>query len=207
MRRRLNFENPEFFILKFKRKPKMWTIETIHDLWLRTCERGAIQRNHLRAVTNEIVSKIPTQGEKNNPKQVVYCAIPDSDKIRTYSFSYHHDFRSYGVSEDRLSFSTDKVKARDEKIDFLLNNELAFELGEKYHKAKKHTSDLQYVVENILWEMVYEELRKKYKKEFPPNVIIVSISDRKYYVTVEDKYGYYLKFKWQMEVTNDEVKF
>ena len=116
-------------------------------------------------------------------------------------------YQGYGVSEDRLSFSTDKVKGREEKIDFLLNNELAFELGEKYQEAKRYTSDLQYVVEHILWEMIYDELRKKYKDEFPPNVIVVSISDRKYYVTVEDKYGYYLKFKWQMEVTNDVVKF
>jgi len=207
MRRRLNFENPEFFILKFKRKPKVWTIESIHELWMRVSERGNKQRNRLREVTNEIVSKIPKQGDSRYSKQVVYCSIPGSDKIKTYSFSYHHDFRSYGVSEDRLSFSTDKVKGREEKIDFLLNNELAFELGEKYQEAKRYTSDLQYVVEHILWEMIYDELRKKYKDEFPPNVIVVSISDRKYYVTVEDKYGYYLKFKWQMEVTNDVVKF
>jgi hypothetical protein len=50
----VNFKNTYFFEFKFKRKPKNWTIEQVHELWLRAKERTNQRRSELKKCINDI---------------------------------------------------------------------------------------------------------------------------------------------------------
>ena len=81
---------------------------------------------------------------------------------------------------DRLTFSKDPVRGRDEKIEFILNNEKVFEMGEKYRQLDRMLSYLHYNIFDLLWYEVEEFLRKEFKevKYFKEDVIKISIGNK-----------------------------
>ena len=66
----------------------------------------------------------------------------------------------------------------------------------RIHELYKFTSRrFQYVLSEILFEEVFEKLRKKYKGEVPPQILSVKISDKIYITSSKDRSTYYTKFE------------
>ena len=196
------WNNSEYFERRFKRKPKVWTIEEIHSLWQGACVRSEARWKIISDYTKEIVNQIP---KNDRGEHVIYFKHDKNSTLMQYKFSYHRDWKSYGVSTDTVSFST-----REEKLEFFTANELAFEMGQKYYELKKMSSDLNHKVKYFMWEMVEAKLQKHFRDldVIPPDVFVIDISDRKYYVELDTqhRYGGYLKFHFKGECTEGSLK-
>jgi hypothetical protein len=199
MRRRLNMYLgfPEEFKEKFGRMPKVWTIEEVHDLWLRTLERYNKKRDITRALWNEIIKGMSP--EEKEPFSIYY-EDNEENKITKYTFSWSESWDGYGVSTDwnGIKFSDNPKKAREEKIDFIINNEKAFEYGERYHKVQEENKEiLSWIVQETLFNMIDEKLREHFKNtdEKPKQVFKIKISDKQYYITASGD-GLHSKRAW-----------
>jgi hypothetical protein len=192
-----------WFEQKFKRKPKNWTFEEIHDLWIRVGERSEKRRQELLRYQDLIIKEIP---KNDKGERLLYFMLRDD--LYSYNFRYRDDFKSYGVSTNLVRFSTDKITARSEKIDFIISNEKQFEMGKQYRYLDKMCSHKHYRVFEILWRNVEEYLQKSFK-DLPylkTDVFIISISNKKYYVKVDEQHRFsYKKFHFGGEVTDGEI--
>jgi hypothetical protein len=191
----LNFEK-SYFEYKFRRKAKVWTIEMVHDLWLRAKDRGEYRRKDLTDCIDEIVNTIePTN--KNHRQDPEYRVYYNSGKnICYYNISKSSLGFGYGYSRDMVKFGT-----RDEKLTFLLANQTAFDLGEKMRRLEKLCSNQHYRVKDILNKMIEENLRKKLTDYDRNDVIIVQISDKSYFVKIDSSHFPYKSFELLNEVT------
>jgi len=153
--KRVNFlwNNKSYFEHKFKRNPKVWTIEEVHDLWKRACARSNSRWKIISDYTKEIVKHIP---KNDRGEYVVYFKHDKSPKLMQYKFSYNRDWKSYGVSTDTVSFSN-----REEKLEFFTANELAFEMGQKYYELKIERYDERFTSKIALQTIVASGLKKK----------------------------------------------
>ena len=201
----INFLKSEYFEYKFKRSPKFWTIEQLYDLYLRTLERTNKRREVLKSIQSEIVKEITPNGGKEyityfytfkNYKNKKIGEL--SDQIHKYTFSWVEKWKCYGSHENIVRFDKSVSENRDEKLQLILSNEKAFELGQKYYYARRMESYLDRYVHNVMWEVIESKLRKKFKgvNFLISRIMIVDIGPIKYYVEVEDKY-YTKSFKFK----------
>lgn len=191
---------PDLFVKRYKRRLKNWTIDEVHDLWLRACDRGAKRYQEKAKYNDKIVKEVPAneRGEhivyfthRNDPKNICY-----------YNFRYHQDWKGYGVSQNRV-----ELKSRDEKLTFLLaKDQKLFDMGQEYHRLDYMCSNLQYRVREVLWRMVETELQKKFKNEkHIPDVFILKIGTKKYYVELDSQHRFgYLRFHLKNEHIDGE---
>jgi len=198
---------PEIFNAKFKRKPKEWTIEDIHELWLRTEKRADIMRSKSRKIWHDVIEAMQPGDEE--PFKLYF---EEDDCTYVYEFSWTTAFNSYGVSNSLLNFSENPKIARDEKIEFLINNEEACKWGEIYRKNKKNQSRLHHIVKGAMVEMISDKLYEHFKdnEERPTGIFKISISDKHYYIRasgdglVYKNYG--VKYEFQGEVLDNDIK-
>lgn len=185
----------------YREFPKKRTIEEVHDLWLRSSERSQKQHEYFNNVLNEVISTI----DKNSNNEYVVYYINDNIYYN-YTISYNNDFKSYQYSKNRLKFNNNKSIGRDEKINFLLSNEKAFELGEKLKLADVYKSTKSFLVKHKLLEMIEDKLRHHFKMTDtrPNDITVVEISGKKYYLKVDSQFRYtYLKFSFvEMDAEN-----
>ena len=192
-RPKVNFQEKELFSYRFKREPKSWTLEEIQDLWERSRIRGKKRQSMVSKVYDKIVNEIP---KNENRKKVIYYT--ENDKVYKYEFSYTPQFKSWGYSTGRVEFSKDKSKARDEKIQFILSNDRAFELGREFRDIQKYRTRLEYRVKQIFVNLIEDKLKKVYKDKFPPDITVVKVGDQKYYFAVDNQHRYdYLQFHFK----------
>ena len=192
-------DGEEVFTNRFKRKMKKWTIDEVHDLWLRACDRGS-KRYQAKSKQNDKIIKEVTPNERGE-YIVYYYPKYDPGHVHRYKFSYHSDWKSYGVSRDRV-----EMKTRDEKLTFILSKEKEFELGEEYHRLDNLCSDLQWRVKEVLWRMVEEKLQKKFKDVGSniPDVFILNIGTKRYFIELDEQHKYgYSRFHMKNECTGD----
>jgi hypothetical protein len=189
--------NTDLFKMKFKREPKVWTIESIHELYLKVLERHSVRQKLVIDCVNRIIDEVQ---EFEKGKRKVY--FNRGGKIYQIELSKNSEYDSWGIR------SADLVHNRNEKLEFLLSNEKAFELGELYESLQGNTKYYHHRVKEILSEMIEDKLRFIYKEKEAPNILTVSIDDKRYYVQCDDQYRYsriYKKFKLLNEV-NEEIK-
>jgi hypothetical protein len=192
----------QLFEYRFKRKPRQWSLEEVQDLWERSSERGRKRQSMISKVYDKVINEIPK--DKNGEKVVYYT---ENDKVYKWSFRYTSEFKSWGYSTSRVEFSKDKSKARDEKIEFILSNDRAFELGQEFRDIQKFRTKLEYRVKHIFTDMIEDKLKSEYKDKFPPDITVVKVGDRKYYFAVDDQQRYsYLKFHFKGLVSNKEIE-
>ena len=100
------------------------------------------------------------------------------------------------------------MSARNEKIEFILSNQKAFEMGEKYYHLDKMLGDLHLRVFNILWNMIDKKLMDHFTKSNirPQKAFVISISDKKYMISCDDWYYGYGKFKFCGEYDDSIIK-
>lgn len=201
--RKTNFSYPDAFKFRFKRDPKFWTLEQVQDLWLRTEKRSSERRRMISEVYDKIINEIPTI----NNKKVVYFMREGRENLYKYEFSYHREYKCWGHSQSVVEFSKEKVRGRDEKIEFLLANSRAFELGQEFYEVKKYESKINYTVRSIFIEMMEDGLKSFYKGKLPNDISVVQVGDEKYYFAVDEQHRYdYLKFHFKGRVSDNIIK-
>jgi len=180
---RLNCENP-WFEMKFKRKAKVWTLEMIHELWIKTIERTKIRREQFSDCINEIVNTIEPEIERDEKVYRVYYF--KNSEIRYYQISKSQFTEGHSYRKEVLKFAD-----RDEKLKFLLSNNKSFDLGEKIHNLENLLSYQHNKVKNILSDRLHKHLLNDFvrKGHFNPlndlKTIIVKIQDKSYFVNAQ----------------------
>lgn len=208
---RFNWQKADSFEWKFKRKPKLHTISEVHDLYLRAMERSAKKSKEIVDCIAEIVREIPPTPSNNGRYSDKYITYFYSDDILyQYSMSYETSYGSYGTSYDRVKFDEgSKEEIRDKKIHFILNNQKALELGEKYHRLSAANKYLHYNVREAFEVMIVEFLEKKFKDTKAinlPKAIPVVVGGKRYMFTIDPQsWGTYKKFIFLGESHEDVV--
>ena len=190
----LNYKYPQRFIQKYKRPPKYWTLEQLHDLWIKIEERYIKKRTPF----NELFNKITTTVKPNEDGQIIlYCNNGENMYIFTMdwhygSYAYHKEVNKQTTRGDKLNYliATDEENAMGEAFD-----ELA---GGFFNRML-----LKSKVKEIFWEEVYTSLREKWKRtkttnNTPPAAFIFCIGSKKYIINTIEQYGY-IKFDYRGE--------
>lgn len=187
--RKINFYNPEIFEYKFKRKPKNWSIEQLHDLYLRTESR----RKKRYEILNSVVDKIKKDITPTNKRYQIYFYQTTNEKtyLRQYEINFNYDF-GYGYS-----VNTPALQSREDRLDFILANTRAFELGQEFFEARQLHDMAQRsaaIVKDVMWREIDRKLKNLYKSDrekfqYKRNIII-SIGKKKYFVSVDHGHGY-----------------
>ena len=208
---RFNWQKADSFEWKFKRQPKLRTISEVHDLYLRAMDRSSKKYKEVSDCIDEIVREIPPTPSNNGRYSDKYITYFYSDDILyQYSMSYEASYGTYGTSSDRVKFDEGSVtEIRDKKIHFILNNQKALELGEKYHRLSAANKYLHYNVREAFEVMIVESLEKKFKDTKAvdlPKAIPVLVGGKKYMFTVDPQsWGTYKKFIFLGESYEDIV--
>lgn len=208
---RFNWQRADSFEWKFKRQPKLRTISEVHDLYLRAMDRSSKKYKEVSDCIDEIVREIPPTPSNNGRYSDKYITYFYSDDILyQYSMSYETSYGSYGTSYDRVNFDEGSVEEiRDKKIHFILNNQKALELGEKYKRLTAANKHFHYIVREAFETMLIGVLEKKFKdiKSFNMSKAIPVVVDGKRYVFAVDpqSYGTYKKFIFLGEANEDIV--
>lgn len=195
----LNFEK-SWFENNFGRKAKVWTIEMVHDLWLKTKERGDSRRKDLTDCIHEVVKNVEPFSKNyrgDNEYRVYYNS---GDNVCYYNISKSSLGFGYGYSRDIVKFAS-----RDEKLTFLLSNQKAFDLGQKMYRLEKLCSNQHYRVREILNKMIEEKLKKRLKEYDRNDVIVIQISDKSYFVKVDNSHFPYKSFELLNEFTEENT--
>ena len=177
----VNFLRRWEFECKFDRDPKTWSFKELHDLYVRAKERADKRRKEFGDFIDMIINEL-------EPNEKGYYQVYLERENGTYMYSIRKDENfGWSYSTNYVTFSKDVVEAREEKIDFLLNNQRKFELGEKLRKLDKMKSVFDRHVFGIIEEALNEKLCEKFKKvknHFVPKVIKVDLGGNIYYAAL-----------------------
>lgn len=176
----VNFLRKWEFECKFNRDPKEWSLDQLYDLYLRAKERSDKRSldftNHIKKIIESV--------EPNNGYYEVYFNI--NGLVHKYQIS-KPDYCDWSYSTNRVEFSKDVVKGREEKINFILGKEIQFELGEEMKRLSKMVSHFHRQVFYIIEDVIDQKLNKKFKnvRNYDvPKVLKVSIGDNIFYVSL-----------------------
>jgi len=190
---------------KLPRKKR--TISELHSIYKRLKERSGIQSVKRIYLIQEIREKIPSKLKWGKDCWTVYYT--HNDKIYKYDFTWDSIYVSWSFSTDILKFEGSKLEVRDSKIDFLLNNEIAFQLGDKYRELNQGNRYDLFVGE-ILFKEICELLSTKFqsvKFSEVPNVVPIRVNDETLVFNLSEKSnGIYKEFKY-MGVLSEEIIF
>ena len=203
----VNFMRRWEFELKFDRDPKEWSFDQLIDLYVRAKERADRRRKEFGDFINMIINEL-------EPNDKGYYQVYFDREGTTSMYSIRKDDHfGWAYSTDRVAFSKEPVLAREEKIDFLLNNEKKFELGEELRRLEKMKSVFDRHVFYIIEEAVNDKLCERFKKvknHLVPKVIKVDLGGRIYNVALTKdsrSSGYdWKKFEILGEEHNEVIK-
>jgi hypothetical protein len=178
----VNFLRRWQFECKFDRDPKTWSFKELHDLYIRAKERADRRRKEFSEFIDKIINEV-----EPNEKGEHHVYLERENGTYMYSIRKDENF-GWSYSTNYVTFSKDVVEAREEKIDFLLNNQRKFELGEKLRKLDKMKSVFDRHVFGIIEEALNEKLCEKFKKvknHLVPKVIKVDLGGTVYYAALD----------------------
>jgi hypothetical protein len=180
---KINFQMKEIFEYKFGRKPKMWSIEELHSLYLKVQSRHSNRSKHLWDLIREAGETLPGDKDKS-----VYFYRPDG-KLGKFTLHWRSEYGGWTFSWD-----VPKLDTRDEKLSYWIADEKNFELGQKIFKAHKFASGrLQSIVYTVLVDEINKALNKKFKesKTTPPKSFTIMIGGKEYIIITDDGGHYY----------------
>jgi len=200
--RSVNFFYPEIFERKFNRKPKSWTVEQLHDLYLRAKERAEKRWDKTQKIMDEIQKEIFSHDNKT--KVYFYQTLRGETYLRNYEFNWkglYNKYTSYSIGDPKLN-------NREERLDFLIANVRAFELGQEFYESKT-LDDMawrtMWKVKDIFWQVLERKLRFLYKDKVVKETLIIEVSGHKYFVHVDNGHGY-PSFRLQNEFDGEITK-
>ena len=201
--RRANFLFPEAFEHKFKRKPKEWSLEQLHDLYLRAKVRAEKRASHTQSIMDMIDKEIPKFDRKS--QVYFYQTSNDTTYLRQYEFTWKCRYDKY----TSYSLNDPKLKSREERLDFVLSNSRAFELGQEFYESKR-LEDMawrtMWKAKDIFWKVLENKIRDLYEGKVVKETLIVEISGYKYFVHAQNGYGY-PSFSLQNEFDGEIISF
>lgn len=183
---------------------KKRTISELHSIYKRLRERSYILREKRKALVEE-GAKILTVTQKWN-KDYITLYFTKGDKIYKWNLTWEEGYETWSRTSDVLKFEGSEESIRDEKINFLLNNELAFELGEKYQKLQDNGFDN--FVGQILVKEIYHQLSTKFqfvKLSKVPNVVPVKVNDETLTFRLLEKSNAHYKAFEYIGVLSEEI--
>lgn len=178
----VNFLRSWEFELKFNRDPKDWTFEDLMRLYHRAKERADNRRKAFSDMIDKTIEELEPD-EKGYVKAYFY--IGD----QAYSYNLRKD-ATFGwcYSTEQVAFSTkDAVLKRDQKVEFLLQNQKSFELGEELRRLEKMKSVFDRHVFGIIEEAVDAKLCARFKNvknHQVPRVIKIDLGGEIYYAAL-----------------------
>jgi len=201
----VNFLNKWAFEYRFKREPKVWSLEQIHNLYLKAKERSNKRNSDFTKHINKVFEQV--EPNRNGSYEVYFNR---GEYVYKYEIN-KPDYSDWSFSTGRVEFSKDVVRAREEKIDFILSKELQFELGNEMRRLEKMRSHFHLHVFHILVDSVDDKLCKRYKdvKNYEvPKVLKVNIGGTIYYVAL-DKDSRNSTYNWKkfeiLEVEDNNI--
>lgn len=187
----VNFFRTWEFRGRFKRYPKTWSFEQLHDLYVRAKERADKRRKDFSDFIDKIIKEVePIESGRSEKNYRVYFYLEDSRLEEKVPYMYSirkDDYYGWTFSTERVTFSKDVVKGREDKINFLLSNNRQFELGEELRRLEKMKSNFDRHVFYIIEQAVNEKLCEKFKKvknHLVPKVIKADLGGVVYYVAL-----------------------
>ena len=197
-----------YYKKKLGKEKKYRSIKEIHDLYIRTKKRSESRQNVINDIIDEIIKKVPLTKHYGSEKHITYF-YNDDDTLYQYEMSYMSEWQSYGISINRVVFEGTVEEIRKQTIDFVISEDITFELGEKYHKNVNFNKNLHRRIMRVLIEAIRNNLVEIYhdvKFLDIPRVIPVSIGDCQYIFHIDnDSNRYYKDFKFIGELGIDPI--
>ena len=204
-----------FFNRLSKRKPKIWTIEKLYNLWLKVGERNVKRRKDVINWMDKIAENIPTETDQyNNEFKIIYNNYrnqeEDNEIYKTKITRSKHFGNSWNstTSDGTLGQQEGVKNQRDEDIDILLHKEEKLMYGNEYerlsHLSRNHFSSM---IMRYIWDMIEKELKEKYTTFNTPKVIPITICGDKFYVSAETGNFPYIKFELMCAATDEVNEF
>ena len=192
---RVNFFNSEMFKWKFKREPKKWTIEQVHDLWILAKKRSEIRRKRLTDYINNIPNVI---SPNDKGEYILYYQQNKSIYAIIISFT---KFERYGST---WSYHTESLKNKDREstLEYWISSDNIIDMGNEFIRLSNDRGfNSEARVNRVLSEMIDSKFRKHFKelKKHAPESFITTIGDKKYIIYVDDRMNY-AKFRISSEV-------
>ena len=182
------YRNPDFYRARFGKESKKWNLEMIHDLWLRAKKRDEKYYQQFSSYINEVVAEIPADERGSHRVYFKHKRSHNQDDLHYYSLKYEHIFKSYSYSTDLF-----KIETRDDKLISIIQGK-PFEMGQKLYYLEQLCSRKSHNVKHIMWELVQDQLREKFKNTRPSKAFTIELGSSKYTVICDDIYSYYYKF-------------
>lgn len=202
-----------FYKKKFNREPKQWSIEDLHNLYLRAKERADKRQNLTIDCGFKILSELPIEEDRSGSRYAYFYKKEYSRNKNKFEEEYTTSLYRYRITPikrrgfDSFSWSTERIDSsvsRDEKLSFILA-ERAFELGEEFNKISNLRSSYHHYVWNEIWEIIEKKLDNTYKDKEVPPTIKLKIGDKEYLVSGEDNY-HSIKWKFLGEYNQDTIE-
>ena len=200
-----------FYKKKFNREPKQWSIEDLHNLYLKAKERSKKRQKLSSDCGKRIISELPIEVRD----ACRYAYFYREEYNRNKDIEYKTSLYRYRITPTKLrgvdsfTWSTERVDStasRDEKLSFILANERAFELGEEFNKLEKLRSSYHHYIWHEIWQIIEKKLDNIYKDKEVPPTIKLKIGDKEYLVIGEDNY-HHIKWKFIGEYNQETVEF
>ena len=180
----------EYYEHKYHRKIKIWTIDQLHDLYLKAKERS----DKKWKLSSDCLEEISKQVEKDKSGGWVFFAKSKDGTILRYNMRWDNLYKSYTISNNTVdSYNLnrmDKTDKRDGILAFLTATDIQKELGQKYYNYSRDRSYLDHIVFKILWEEVSIKLSNHFNSLdiLPPKNFDIKICGYKYYVSYDMSY-------------------
>lgn len=178
----VNFLRRWEFELKFGRDPKEWTFDKLMSLYHSAKERADKRRKAFSDMIEKTIEEL-VPDEQGYVKAYFYI----DEKAYSYNLRKDAGF-GWCYSKGKVAFAAkDAVLKRDQKVEFLLENQKRFELGEELRRLEKMKSSFDRHVFGIIEEAVDEKLCaifKKTKNHLVPRVIKIDLGGEIYYAAL-----------------------
>jgi hypothetical protein len=168
---------------RFKRDFKKWTINELYTLYEKTLERSNKRKKDFSDFVEKVINEI--KPDKNKDITLYY---ENEDGTYLYKFRYDPEY-NWSYRNEWLKWDNNKSNAREQKLDLLLANQKAFEMGNEMHRLEKLRSSTHRKIFHCISELVNEELNLKFKKvknHNIPEILRVNISNNIYFVKLTD---------------------
>jgi len=203
---RVNYKESHIFKFKFKRDPKDWSIEELHQLYLDSYSRTARKWEVLSSIIKRIADELPdAKIYRSQETRVVYLQKDNEIVKRVFSYQVDTGGWSFGPHED-LNLSTSEN--RDYKLELILSSPKNFELGHLFEKYVRENLHLHRIPWEALSEKVETLLREKFRDKKAPEYFTIDICKKKYIVHCENQHRYnkfYKKFCLKNENLEIEI--
>lgn len=196
-----------YYNFKLRKDKRQRSIKEIHDLYIRSKNRSESRKSVIWNIINEIVEKIPPTDYRGTKKYITY--FYNNDILYQYEMTYEKEWDSYGISSNRVEFEGTVEEIRNQTINFVISEDLTFELGEKYKKNQNYNRHIHRRVMHYLSKAIEKNLEEIYKDvnyAELPRVIPVNIGNYQYIFDVDlNSSKYYKKFTFIGEVEIDPI--